>query len=135
MQLRMVLAAITLSGAASAQNIDVQNGQDLFLYFCAECHGKDAESIGPMAEMLAIDTPELTTLAERNEGEFPAEAVAKQIDGRLIVANHGDMPIFGPYLETAQSVAIKLPSGQPMMVTQHLADLIAYLKTIQTERH
>lgn len=135
MQLRLVLAAITLAGAASAQNTDVQNGQDLFLYFCAECHGKDAESIGPIAEMLAIEPPELTTLAERNGGKFPAEAVAKQIDGRIIVANHGDMPVFGPYLETEQSVAIKLPSGQPMMVTQHLADLISYLKTVQTERN
>ena len=135
MQLRLVLAAITLAGAASAQNTDVQNGQDLFLYFCAECHGKDAESIGPIAEMLAIEPPELTTLAERNGGKFPAEAVAKQIDGRIIAANHGDMPVFGPYLETEQSVAIKLPSGQPMMVTQHLADLISYLKTVQTERN
>ena len=85
--------------------------------------------------MLAIEPPELTTLAERNGGKFPAEAVAKQIDGRIIVANHGDMPVFGPYLETEQSGAIKLPSGQPMMVTQHLADLISYLKTVQTERN
>ena len=121
------------AGTASAQNTEVEKGQDLFLYFCAECHGSDAESIGPIAEMLAINPPELTSLAERNGGKFPTEYVAMQIDGRISVASHLDMPVFGPYLGSDQSVAIKLPSGQPMLVTQHLADLIAYLQFVQTE--
>lgn len=133
MRLRLILATIILAGPASAQNVEMQNGENLFLYFCAECHGRDAESIGPMAEMLAIEAPQLTTLSERNGGEFPTETVAMQIDGRMNIGSHGDMPVFGPYLETVQSVAIKLPSGQTMMVTQNLADLITYLKTVQNE--
>lgn len=124
---------LAAAGAVSAQNTEVEKGQDLFLYFCAECHGNDAESIGPMAEMLAVRPPKLTSLAGRNGGKFPTESVAMQIDGRISLPSHGDMPVFGPYLDSIQSVAIKLPSGQPMMVTQNLADLIAYLQFVQTE--
>jgi mono/diheme cytochrome c family protein len=130
---RLVLAMVAAAGTVSAQNTEVQKGQDLFLYFCAECHGKDARSIGPIAEMLAIEPPELTSLAERNGGKFPTESVAMQIDGRTSLASHGDMPVFGPYLVSDQSVAIKLPNGQPMMVSQHLANLIAYLQAVQFE--
>ena len=133
MRLRLILATIILAGPASAQNIAMQNGENLFLYFCAECHGRDAESIGPMAEMMAIEAPQLTTLSERNGGEFPTETVAMQIDGRMYIDSHGDMPVFGPYLETVQSVAIKLTGGQTMMVTQNLADLITYLKAVQND--
>lgn len=130
---RLVLAMVAAAGIAAAQNSEVENGQDLYLYFCAECHGKDAESVGPMAEMLAIKPPMLTSLAERNGGNFPTESVAMQIDGRISLPSHGYMPVFGPYLDSVQSVAIKLPSGQPMMVTQNLADLIAYLQFVQAE--
>ena len=133
MLFRLVLAMVALAGAVSAQNTEVEKGQDLFLYFCAECHGKNAESIGPIAEMLAIKPSVLTSLAESNGGNFPTESVAMQIDGRISLPSHGDMPVFGPYLDSVQSVAIKLPSGQPMMVTQNLADLIAYLQFVQTE--
>jgi mono/diheme cytochrome c family protein len=125
------LATIILAGPASTQNIEMKNGENLFLYFCAECHGRDAESIGPMAEMMAIEAPQLTTLSKRNGGDFPTETVAMQIDGRMNFGSHGDMPVFGPYLETVQSVPIKLTSGQTMMVTQNLADLITYLKAVQ----
>ena len=131
---RLVLAMVAAAGIASAQNSEVENGQDLYLYFCAECHGKDAESVGPIAEMLAIKPPMLTSLAERNGGNFPTESVAMQIDGRISLPSHGDMPVFGPYLNSVQSVAIKLPNGQPMMVTQNIADLIAYLQFVQTKQ-
>lgn len=133
MLFRLVLAMVAAAGIASAQNSEVENGLDLYLYFCAECHGKDAESVGPMAEMLAIKPPMLTSLAERNGGTFPTASVAMQIDGRISLPSHGDMPVFGPYLDSVQSVAIKLQSGQPIIVTQNLADLIAYLQFVQAE--
>ena len=34
---------LALAGTVTAQNIEAQKGQDLFLYFGPDCHGKDAE--------------------------------------------------------------------------------------------
>ena len=44
MLVRLVLAIVTLAGPVSAQDTNIEDGRDLFLYFCAECHGKDAAS-------------------------------------------------------------------------------------------
>lgn len=133
MLFRLVLFLALAAGAVSAQDNRTEEGQDLFLYFCAECHGKDGASVGPMAEMLAIRPPDLTGLTARNEGTFPTKFVAMQVDGRMAIDVHSFMPIFGPSLDSDKHVAIALPSGQPMFVSQHLADLIAYLRTIQTQ--
>ena len=85
-----------------------------------------------MAEMLAIVTPDLTGLAARNGGVFPTEIVARQIDGRApMLAHGGEMPIFGPSLESDQNIALALPSGQPLMTGLPLANVITYLESIQ----
>lgn len=102
--------------------------------YCWQCHGQDASGTGPMAEMLAISTPDLTRLAARNNGVFPLEAVARQIDGRdVLLAHGGEMPIFGPLLDSDKAIALPLPSGQPMMIGLPLANVIVYLTSLQVE--
>lgn len=128
---RLVSIFAIVAGAVSAQNADTEDGRDLFLYFCAECHGKDGASVGPMAEMLAIVPPNLAVLSKQNAGVFPIESVAMQIDGRIPIEGHSFMPVFGPALDGDQFISLSLPSGQPMMVTQRLANLITYLQAIQ----
>lgn len=87
-----------------------------------------------MAEMLAIETPDLTKLSARNGGSFPTEIVARQIDGRApLLAHGGEMPIFGPSLESDKNVALPLASGQPMMTGVPLASVIVYLESIQAD--
>jgi len=46
---------------------------------------------------MRVTVPNLRTLATRNDGAFPAEAVRAYIDGRESVAAHGDrqMPVWG----------------------------------------
>ncbi len=129
----IALAALT-SGAAIAQDLNVQDGNDLYRTYCWQCHGFEATGDGPMAEMLAIRTPDLTKLATRNDGVFPTELVAQQVDGRSpVLAHGGEMPIFGPALDSDKQIALSLPSGQPMMTGVPLASLIAFLETIQVE--
>ncbi len=129
----IALAALT-SGAAIAQDLNVQDGNDLYRTYCWQCHGFEATGDGPMAEMLAIRTPDLTKLAARNDGVFPTELVAQQVDGRSpLLAHGGEMPIFGPALDSDKQIALSLPSGQPMMTGVPLASLIAFLETLQVE--
>jgi mono/diheme cytochrome c family protein len=132
--IRAMIFALAAAGAASAQEIDVEAGKNLFLNSCWQCHGIDAKGFGPMAEMLAIETPDLTELSKRNGGVFPTEAVAMQIDGRSpLLAHGGEMPIFGPSLESDQNVALRMNSGQQMMTGLPLANVIVYLESLQTE--
>ena len=132
MLLRGIVFLFALAGSAFAQEVDTQAGQDLYMTYCWQCHGPDAMGNGPMAELLAIATPDLTGLAKRNGGDFPTEAVAMQIDGRApLLAHGGEMPIFGPFLESDQNIALRLPSGQPMMTGLPLANVIAYLESLQ----
>ncbi len=87
-----------------------------------------------MAEMLAIQTPDLTKLAGENDGVFPIVGIAEQIDVRSqLLAHGGEMPIFGAVFETDQQIAVALPNGQPMMVGLPLANLLAFLESIQSK--
>ena len=135
----VIIRAVTLALAAatssvSAQEADIEAGKNLFLNSCWQCHGLDAKGFGPMAEMLAIDTPDLTELSKRNGGEFPTEAVARQIDGRSpLLAHGGEMPIFGPSLESDQNVTLRMKSGQQLMTGVPLANVIVFLESLQTE--
>jgi len=130
--IRVMILALAATGAASAQDIDIEAGKTLFLNSCWQCHGLNAKGFGPMAEMLAIETPDLTGLAKGNNGVFPTEAVAMQIDGRSpLLAHGGEMPIFGPSLETDQNVALRLKSGQSLMTGLPLANVITYLESVQ----
>jgi mono/diheme cytochrome c family protein len=129
-----LMVAALAAGGAAAQEIDTADGKDLYDTYCWQCHGMDATGNGPMAEMLAIETPDLTRLASRNGGVFPTETVALQIDGRApVLAHGGEMPIFGPALEADRNMALSLESGQPMMTGLPLANVIVYLQSVQAE--
>jgi mono/diheme cytochrome c family protein len=131
---RGMLLAVATAGMASAQEVNIRDGQDLYRTYCWQCHGRDAAGDGPMAEMLAIVTPDLTKLSVRHDGTFPTEAVARQIDGRApLLAHGGEMPIFGPSLESDQNVVLPLASGKQLMVGLPLANVVAYLESIQVE--
>lgn len=131
---RSILAAVTISAttilpqATWAQ--DVEEGGELFMHYCATCHGIEASGHGPMAGVLVIQPTDLTALADEG-GVFPTARVVARIDGRDPLVSHGSpMPLFGPYFE-GQDTAIKTPAGQPILTSQPIADLVAYLMTLQ----
>ncbi|MFI5103631.1 MAG: c-type cytochrome [Terriglobales bacterium] len=74
------------------------NGADLYRYHCATCHGVDGKGHGPVVPALSVKVPDLTTIAKRNHGEFPADRIRNIISGDEVFYAHGsrDMPIWGP---------------------------------------
>ena len=72
-------------------------GDDIYRAYCATCHGVAGKGDGPVAPALANQLPDLTTIAQRNGGVFPADRVRKIIAGDEIVRGHGsrEMPIWG----------------------------------------
>lgn len=126
----MALALGLVATAGRAE--DVAEGEALFLDRCAACHGIEARGNGPMAPVLTIQPTDLTQLAAGNGGVFPLERAARRIDGSDPLVAHGSpMPVFGDFLDNADHVAVILPSGQPMMVPRAMADLLAWLQSIQ----
>ncbi len=91
--------AVTAGGIGMAQTFEPLDltGEELFLRYCAACHGTDARGTGPMAPTLNRLVPDLTRLAAQAGGEFPAGAIRSTIDGRSMVISHGtrQMPVWG----------------------------------------
>jgi mono/diheme cytochrome c family protein len=94
----MIAALVALQPAdAGAEDLTGYSGVELYKRFCSSCHGARGEGDGPVAPALRVMVPDLTRLAERRRGEFPAEAVRRIVDGREVRAAHGArrMPVWG----------------------------------------
>lgn len=122
--------AVVCSGLpALAQDVDV--GAELYRVHCATCHGIEATGHGPMAGVLVVQPVDLTLLQQGNGGRFPTERVVMRIDGRDALVSHGSpMPVYGPFFE-GEDMAIKAPSGQPILTSKPIVDLLAYLQSLQ----
>jgi mono/diheme cytochrome c family protein len=99
--------ALALSaGAAHAQTTvtktpikptSAADAQEMFVTYCAACHGKDGKGDGPAAGALNQAPADLTRISARNGGAFPEVRVRRFIEGLDEVKAHGtrDMPIWG----------------------------------------
>ena len=96
-KLCFVILLLGLSGVANAQELILYSGEELYERFCSSCHGISAQGDGPVASSLAYPVPDLTSLTERHDDEFPAAWVREAIDGRFQVMAHGPraMPVWG----------------------------------------
>jgi mono/diheme cytochrome c family protein len=95
------------------------------------CHGSGAKGDGPAAAALQPPPADLTRIAARRGGEFPAPDIAAFIDGRRDLAAHGSraMPIWGRRF--AEDVGSD-ETGEEM-IRGTLAVLVEYLKSIQAK--
>lgn len=126
------LALATATGPALAQ--DAGKGAELYRVHCATCHGIEGTGQGPMAGVLVVPPSDLTALAATNGGRFPTVRVVKRIDGRDPLVSHGSpMPVYGFFFEEGKAKAVKTDSGQPIMTSEPVADLLAYLETLQSK--
>ncbi len=126
--LTLATSLAVFAGAAFAQD---DSGRYEYMVACAGCHGESALGDGPLAELLKIDTPNLTTLAsEKSDGTFPFEYVLWMVDGRKIIRAHGSaMPIWG---ERYQASATSQRGETAEMVARgRMLSLVYYLESIQ----
>ncbi|MEX0307270.1 MAG: cytochrome c [Ruegeria sp.] len=132
--IRSILGAVSLMAPIAMPQVvyaqDVETGSELYQHYCATCHGLDATGHGPMAGVLVIQPTNLKALADA-DGAFPTARVVARIDGRDPLVSHGSpMPVYGPFFE-GNDTALKTPEGQPILTSKPIADLVAYLKTLQ----
>ena len=85
---------------------DPFEGASIFREYCASCHGADARGHGPASVALRNGAPDLTLIARRNHGTFPAQRVRRIIDGAEnspIAHGSREMPIWGPIFHEVES--------------------------------
>ncbi|WP_342078519.1 c-type cytochrome [Yoonia sp. SS1-5] len=121
------LVALVALGACVEEPVD---GRTAFAADCAGCHGNDAMGGGPLARDLTTAPPDLTTIAARNGGVFPRNAVMSTIDGLNRGAHFSAaMPEFGAG-DMGDTVIVE-QDGIGTPVPARLLALTEYLEDIQ----
>lgn len=102
------------------------SGKEMFAAYCATCHGETGKGNGPAAGALKVSPADLTTLAKRNAGKFPAERVQTVLEGRGGISAHGssEMPVWGP-------IFLQMSRGRPGVVKQRIFNLTNYIASLQ----
>lgn len=128
------LAALSANAAAAQEEEEV--GRAEYMVACAGCHGESAKGDGPLAELLEISTPDLTSLAaEKGGGEFPFAYTLWMVDGRKIIRAHGaEMPVWGDrFMLSAEAMedSSETPETRELQVRGRILSLVYYLESIQ----
>jgi hypothetical protein len=128
--LLIVVVIIFISGSLAAEEELIGSGE--FYNSCASCHGVGAKGDGNLAKYLNIEPTDLTLLSKKNHGEYPFLRVFQIIDGRSIIAVHGDrlMPVWGDRysLDAAEKYG---PRGGEAEIRARVLELVYYLQSIQ----
>jgi len=99
------------------------SGSDIFKWYCAACHGKDAKGNGPAASELKTPPQDLTTLTKRNKGKFPADYVRRVLMvGPKSAHGTAEMPVWGPLFAELNA------KGR---VTVEIDTVVRYLESLQ----
>ena len=102
------------------------SGAAMFKEYCAACHGADGKGTGPAASALKKAPANLTLLAKKNNGKYPALEVQNFIRGDATsVAAHGtrDMPMWGDIFRSV--------SAGNDVVTLRVKNLSDYIQGMQ----
>lgn len=130
------LACACPAGVAQGQSKNVEkapiaqtspaSGKEMFKTYCAPCHGTSAKGNGPAASDLKVPPPDLTELAKRHDGKFPADYVTSVLRNGVKAPAHGssEMPVWGPLFASVSS-------RDPAVVNMRIANLVRFLESVQ----
>jgi mono/diheme cytochrome c family protein len=104
------------------------SGQEMYGTYCAVCHGTDAKGNGPAADALKVPPPDLTGLAKKEGGKYPAMRVSSIIRGDATLPAHGtkEMPVWG-------ALFWNMSQGHESEVQQRVANLNEYIEGLQAK--
>jgi len=135
----MMISAFAVAQQAPAQgstavkhvpitNTPANSGKEMFNSYCAVCHGTDAKGNGPAASAMKTPPTDLTKLAQKEGGKYPAAHVAAVIRGQASTPSHGsqDMPIWGPLFSS-------ISQGHQGAVQQRITNLVTYVEGLQAK--
>lgn len=133
LQILLLGGAVTAAGLATAEE-QKDPGRREYRNSCASCHGAEGKGDGPLRASLQKPPSDLTLLAQRNGGVFPAQRVQQVIDGRSEVKPHGsrEMPIWGErFTNQGNSEYFDVAFNADAYVAARIVLLTDYLNRIQ----
>jgi mono/diheme cytochrome c family protein len=108
-------------------NQPASNGKQMYMSYCASCHGVDGRGSGPLASSLQIPPADLTQLSKNNHGKYPSTRVISVLQSGASTPGHGTaaMPVWG-------SVFARMDGGERSLTKAlRMSNLSGYLETIQ----
>ena len=124
------VATLLLSATGlSAQSLADERGRDIFMRYCASCHGVTGRGDGPVGQQLSVMVPDLTRMSERQGGMLDQTRLREIIDGRAAIVAHGTraMPVWGYEFWVDEGADVEAEARVRTIVDK----LIAYLRTLQ----
>ncbi len=103
------------------------DGATLYEGYCAPCHGQAGKGDGPLADYLRRPPVDLTTIALKHDGAFPAFWVEDFITGRgrSLPPGHDQMPNWGRILRSR--------SASEAVYRLKVRNLVDYLRGMQVK--
>jgi mono/diheme cytochrome c family protein len=126
-----MLAGVILYFATRPTEVIAVEGRDLYMRYCASCHGVSGIGDGPAAAALEPRPADLRRLRERYGEPSPLRQTIAAIDGRQPVRAHANsaMPVWGEIIEREMK---ERKIGWPQATTIQRERLIAeYVMTLQ----
>ena len=110
------------------QSTSPVSGKDMYVAYCAVCHGTDGKGAGPAASALKVAPADLTQLSKNNGGKYPALKVSAAIRGEGGLPAHGskEMPVWG-------SLFWNMSGGHEGEVQQRVSNLTKYVESLQAK--
>lgn len=110
---------------AAEKRASAMSGRDLYLAYCASCHGMEGRGDGPAAEAMRMRPADLTALKRTRGGSFPKARVERLLGGLEGFPAHGGkkMPVWGPVF-----VPLSPADGHAAALIDRL---VRYLESIQ----
>ncbi|MGA2170757.1 MAG: cytochrome c [Terracidiphilus sp.] len=104
------------------------SGKQMYINYCASCHGVNGKGDGPAAAALKMPPADLTLLSKNNNGEFPAGHIVAVLQYGAEIPSHGsaEMPVWGPILG-------KMDKENPEFKQIRINNLSRYLETLQVK--
>jgi mono/diheme cytochrome c family protein len=104
------------------------SGKQMYTAYCAPCHGIDGKGNGPAASAMKAPPTDLTQLARKHDGQYPANRVASVLKFGGGPGAHGsaEMPVWGPLLQS-------LNKFDDTVVQQRVSNIVSYIETLQVK--
>jgi mono/diheme cytochrome c family protein len=114
----------------SIKRTSASSGEEMYVAYCAVCHGKAGQGDGPAASALKAPPADLSTLAKRNNGTFPADHVTSILRFGTETPAHGtaDMPIWSGLFRSLDNKAVT-----DAAVKLRIFNLTKYIESLQTK--
>jgi cytochrome c1 len=108
--------------------VPLNNGKQMYVNYCAPCHGMEGKGNGPVAAALRMQPTNLAILSRNNGGKFPTMHIASVLQFGAANPSHGkaEMPVWGPMLGSVDS-----PPTEANVRALRISNLSRYLQTLQ----